>query len=416
MSTLDALEDLRQQLRLYLSKPIEGGHFKERSMVERERKRLEDQRSLCKELLRIKEEMTETKFLDDTEEGRLAKEKFTAHFREVVRQANDPERQQKFAERIKTLETIELSGAMERLFDRANYLAIIPAQEILNRFRQSYAHANLFYQLVRIDSLLTYESLLLMYAMSKDPHIASIGEGVIEASAAFYGVQADLLAALVENAVFKEFIDEVESLSGRAKIALIVCECPELKSSMPLWRRKLFGANRYFDSFQPLNEINARDKDKGILTNYQRLCTRWKEAIVGFPDTAGEGESIVRMSSNKLYEQPYLGTVIPGPRRHDEPAKCTYSTVYRLDPDGRTFHEYSVVDTPKGRFSHSTGFWYDDEDEEANAPPVRKAMPSPPTKTNPPTFLPEWTSAAGYIKNEEEEPLPLSQPLMDDTD
>lgn len=360
MSTLDALEDLRQQLRLYLSKPVEGGHFKERSMVERERKRLEDQRSLCREMLRIKEEMVKQKF-SDTEEGRLAEEKFTAHFREVTRQANDVERQRFFTERIEALETVELSGAMERLFDRANYLAIIPTQEILNRFRQCYAHANLFYQFVRIDSLLTYESLLSMYAMSKDSHIASIGEGVIGASATFYGVQADLLAALIQNAVFKEFIDEVESLSGRAKIALIVCECPELKSSMPLWRRKLFGANRYFDSFQPLSELNARGKDKGVLTNYQRLSTHWKENIVDFPDTAGEGESVVRVPSHKV------------PKQSDDNEIRAF--------DGTRYTTYEQVFTTLER--------------------------------KPPTFLPEWTSAAGY-KGEEEEPL--SQPLMDETD
>lgn len=416
MSTLDALEDLRQQLRLYLSKPVEGGHFKERSMVERERKRLEDQRSLCQELRRLKDSMPDEEY-PDTEEGRLAKKKLIAHFEEVQRQANDVNRQRYFNECIDALETVEAPKAMERLFDRANYLAIIPTQEILNRFRQCYAHANLFYQFVKIDSLLSYESLLLMYATSKDPHIASIGGGAIEASAAFYGIQADLLAALIENAVFKEFLDEVESLSGRAKIALIVCECPELKSSMPLWRRKLFGANRYFDSFQPLCELNARGKDKGVLTNYQRLCTQWKENIVAFPDTVGEGESMVHASLPEAPKRPYLGTIESGPRRHDEPTMCTYSTLFRPDQDGQIFREYSVVDTPKGRFSHPTGFWYDVEEEKVdNAPPARKAMPSPPTKTNPPTFLPEWTSAVGYKKEEEEEPLPLSQPLMDDTD
>lgn len=144
-----------------------------------------------------------------------------------------------------------------RLFDRAQYLCLIPVNEVVLTLNGSFGHASLFYDFVKADGLLRYETMCFAYGMSKDSHIASIGVATIEEYASYYGVASAVLANLVKHLVFKKFIDEFESISDRNKIIRMVTECPDAKDSLVYSGRVAHGVDPDYDSFAPLLRIRG---------------------------------------------------------------------------------------------------------------------------------------------------------------
>jgi len=335
MSTLEALDDLRKNLRMYLSQPMEDGHFQERQMIDREKKRLEKVLTLEDYLASL--ELVDISLFPDTDAGREQKAKHLSDIERCKEQAADPERQKRIKKAIACLEE-DRQHCAGRLDGRANYLCIIPAREVLQRLDGNYVLANIFYQMLRADSLLTYETLLIQYLSSLDSHIASIGEGAIEAAAGLYGLQSDTIAKTVTSRVFKEFIDEVESLSGIHRLAVFICACPHLDQTLDYATRRRMGASRDFDSFLPLAQLSKGSKE----VNYTRLA---KEPILkplDFPD-----------ENNKRRR-----TAEPQSEEEEEEEEASVSATD--EPPQETFKEWlerqsaSIVEKPTG-FSSNWG-------------------------------------------------------------
>lgn len=315
---------------MYLSTHRENGHFNERLMVEKERKRLQATRTFLKEETeRLSSMNTETLSQEE-------KEKHTGYLQGMQRKMEDLETHKQAMSQLDS----ECEDIKKRLFDRANYLVLLSPEEVLERLRHSYAQANVFYQMLRADCLLNYESLLIYYATLKEDHAGALGESTIAAAAAFYGLQEDLLFAFIKNATFKEFIDEVESVGGGDRVALLVCEHPDIEDTVSYDKRKLFGANRYYDFMEPLRKLDKTSSDT-YRTNYNRYRTAWQESKVYLPPSSDA-------SLNNTGKRPsYTGilTTKDGENSHAIPSRPAF-----LQGWGETTHSNAMHPTPLAEY------------------------------------------------------------------
>lgn len=174
----------------------------------------------------------------------------------------------------KELSEMQEQNLPSRTFNRANWLVLIPVNEMVTRikgagpsFMNGRHEANILYKMIEADGLLRYETTLFLYGISETSELAAHVNTLADA-AGFYGIDPDEYSRFIVFPVFKQFIDEFESVNSKSirNLSVYFIEHKDINDTCDWDTRILFGMQPNYDSFAPLGYLKKK-------TNYETVWT-----------------------------------------------------------------------------------------------------------------------------------------------